>query len=431
MSSPLQGIAEALGKRVQRAVAVDDPRMRLQVYSPHYGPVDDTRLESILHREAPPESVKYVLSQGIATAPGPVRIPACPELGLLPRVCAPIRCQRILLGYLWLVDAEESLTDAELAIAAEAAEDAGVVMYREQLLNELERGRERELFRDLLSGEEQVREHAATALVDGEIFLPKSTVAALVVRATHRAGEPPDDHLQIAIGTSLEHGARVLPPRHSMYLSRLDHGTLIASARGSAARRQGLADIGHLVHDDLQKTLGDDWRVIVGIGTPQERLATVRASYNQALHAVRVAEIAPGFDEVVQWSQLGIYGILARVPAHELTAEALHPGLVTLLETDGAEGLLETLECYLDRAGDAKATAAELLIHRTSLYYRLNKIEQIAGVSLNEGGDRLALHLGLKMARLGGIHPKATAAVPTQPRADAIRPAPKKVRSDG
>src|SRR4051794_14806618 len=157
MSSPLQGIVEALGRRVQRAVAVDDPRMRLQVYSPHFGPVDDTRLESILHREAPPESVKHVLSQGIATAPGPMRIAACPDLGLLPRICVPIRCQKILLGYLWLVDADETLTDAELEIAAEAAEAAGVVLYREQLLNELERGRERELFRDLLSGEDQVR----------------------------------------------------------------------------------------------------------------------------------------------------------------------------------------------------------------------------------------------------------------------------------
>jgi sugar diacid utilization regulator len=232
-------------------------------------------------------------------------------------------------------------------------------------------------------------------------------VAALVVRATHVDEEPPDDHLQIAIGTALEHGVRVLPPRHSIYLARLDHGTLIASTSGSVARRHGLLDIGRLVHDDLKKTLGDDWRVIVGIGASQDRLADVRGSYNQAMHAVRVAEIAPGFENVVQWSQLGIYGILARLPAHELTAEALHPGLVTLLETEGAEGLLETLECYLDRAGDAKATAAELLIHRTSLYYRLNKIEQIAGVSLSEGGDRLALHLGLKLARLGGIHPKA------------------------
>jgi sugar diacid utilization regulator len=407
MSSPLQAIVEALGRRVQRAVAVDDPRMRLQVYSPHFGPIDDTRLESILHREAPPESVKYVLGQGIASAPGPVRIAACRELGLLPRICVPIRCQKILLGYLWLVDAEESLTDAELDIAAEAAEAAGVVMYREQLLNELERGRERELFRDLLSAETSVREHAANALVEGEMFVPKSTVAALVVRATHVDEEPPDDHLQIAIGTALEHGVRVLPPRHSIYLARLDHGTLIASTSGSVARRHGLLDIGRLVHDDLKKTLGDDWRVIVGIGASQDRLADVRGSYNQAMHAVRVAEIAPGFENVVQWSQLGIYGILARLPAHELTAEALHPGLVTLLETEGAEGLLETLECYLDRAGDAKATAAELLIHRTSLYYRLNKIEQIAGVSLSEGGDRLALHLGLKLARLGGIHPKA------------------------
>ena len=38
-----------------------------------------------------------------------------------------------------------------------------------------------------------------------------------------------------------------------------------------------------------------------------------------------------------------------------------------------------TLETYLDHAGDVKSTAAELWLHRTSLYYRLRRVEEVAG----------------------------------------------------
>ena len=60
----------------------------------------------------------------------------------------------------------------------------------------------------------------------------------------------------------------------------------------------------------------------------------------------------------------------------------------------------------IGRAGDTKASAERLSLHRGTLYYRLQKAEQIAGVDLRSGCDRLALHLGFKLARLIGLYPK-------------------------
>ena len=59
-----------------------------------------------------------------------------------------------------------------------------------------------------------------------------------------------------------------------------------------------------------------------------------------------------------------------------------------------------TLETYLDSACDARATAAALHLHRTSLYYRLSRIEALTGVDLATGSGRLELHLALGLARL-------------------------------
>ncbi len=74
-------------------------------------------------------------------------------------------------------------------------------------------------------------------------------------------------------------------------------------------------------------------------------------------------------------------------------------GLRGLLD-GGHEQLVLTLETYLDHAGDVKSTAAELWLHRTSLYYRLRRIEEVAGVDLNRGEDRLLCHVALRLSRL-------------------------------
>jgi sugar diacid utilization regulator len=76
-----------------------------------------------------------------------------------------------------------------------------------------------------------------------------------------------------------------------------------------------------------------------------------------------------------------------------------------LLELPPEGGLAGTLECYLDLAGDVKASAQALSLHRASLYYRLEKIESATGKDLKRGEDRLELQLGLKMARLLRVYP--------------------------
>ena len=63
---------------------------------------------------------------------------------------------------------------------------------------------------------------------------------------------------------------------------------------------------------------------------------------------------------------------------------------------------MQTLEAYLDNGCDTKLTAEALFLHRASLYYRLQRIEAITSTSLKSGADRLALHSGLKLARLVG-----------------------------
>jgi sugar diacid utilization regulator len=150
------------------------------------------------------------------------------------------------------------------------------------------------------------------------------------------------------------------------------------------------------------------WATVIGVGETQPRLSGAAISYWQAMQAARVAEIIPTFRPVSTWSKLGIYRMLIQFPIEQLTASALHPGLLELFREADAKLMVETLECYFDNGCDAKQTATRLRLHRASLYYRLHKIERTTQLSLRNGDDRLALHLGLKLARLGGLLPGAS-----------------------
>jgi DNA-binding PucR family transcriptional regulator len=59
----------------------------------------------------------------------------------------------------------------------------------------------------------------------------------------------------------------------------------------------------------------------------------------------------------------------------------------------------------LDCAGSPPRAAARLCIPRQTLYYRLGRIQELTGLDLADGGDRLLLHLGVRAARLTPTSP--------------------------
>jgi DNA-binding PucR family transcriptional regulator len=64
----------------------------------------------------------------------------------------------------------------------------------------------------------------------------------------------------------------------------------------------------------------------------------------------------------------------------------------------------QTVEVYLDVAGRIADACARLHIHRTTLYYRLDKAPEAVRDALHDGSARSSLHLALKLERLWHAH---------------------------
>ncbi|MFT2018931.1 helix-turn-helix domain-containing protein [Streptomyces sp. 796.1] len=131
-----------------------------------------------------------------------------------------------------------------------------------------------------------------------------------------------------------------------------------------------------------------------GVSDVRRELSDLPAAWREALAAARAARADERLGPVANWADVGPYRLLTGLPC-----TAPDPAVRPLLEHVHAE-LARTAEEFLDRAGQAGRTAQALGIHRQTLYYRLSRVEQLTGLDLGAGEDRLLLHMALKKARL-------------------------------
>ena len=391
----LQELVEDLAQQLHAPALIEDDELRMVAYSAHDVLIDDIRRDSILVKHAPAAVSGWLRRFGLEAAAGPVRIPGDQDHGILGRLCVPVSYHGARLGYLWLIDDDGRLGSTQVRAAAHAADQAGLLMFGDMLGERMASG----VLAHLLSPVDELRADAMRHIDDSGLLGLRGPVIAVVVRTAGAAAPLP----QPVLAESLRDVTRGRSAGTVIGLANTDHGVLVANDLGVAAGHE-LADAARASLLSRLEPNGTAAAVVAGIGDPSA-LADARSSYRQAKQAARVAATIGRAGPVARWHELGVYRTLAQLSADAEAAASLDPRLITLL--DQADGpVITTLETYLDLAGDAKASAQRLSLHRGTLYYRLQKAERIAGVDLRSGGDRLALHLGLKLARLIGLYPK-------------------------
>lgn len=401
----LQTVIEGLAEQLHRAVAIDDPAIRLLAHTAHDEQVDEHRVHSIMTLRAGQEIADYVFSLGLRTAVAPIRVPGRADLRMLGRLCVPIRCQGLLLGYLWLIDDDESLTAEEIDASIEAAAAAGEILYQSRLLDDFGRAREQQVVLDLV-GEDPADRTVAQAELDAVGLTGPLACRVLVVSSPFTEVDVDTEADELSLENTVRRAARRLKQVRALVAVRPPgRAYVLVAFRPHDDPLPRLVELGEEIHRQLsenQPETGAGAGVVVGIGPVATHVREAKRSFEKALGVVTVCRRIESYGPVASWERLGIYGLLHQLPVEDIAEIGIPAGLQALVEVDADQWLVQTLETYLAAAGNVQESARRLHIHRATLYYRLSRIEEITGMSLADGEHRLALHLGLKLAHLTG-----------------------------
>ncbi|HEY2717509.1 MAG TPA: helix-turn-helix domain-containing protein [Solirubrobacterales bacterium] len=135
----------------------------------------------------------------------------------------------------------------------------------------------------------------------------------------------------------------------------------------------------------------------VGIAHGAVAVEGLAEAIDQARRAASAAALLGYEGEVATLADLGMRGVLATAdPALHRGAEQL---LAPLIEYDASHhrDLVQTLDVFLQEQGKATATARRLYLHLNTLYYRLQRIEELAGLDLDDMDTRFRLELALRL----------------------------------
>nr|WP_225811801.1 helix-turn-helix domain-containing protein [Streptomyces spinosus] len=374
--------------------------------------LDPVRTRSILTRRSTAAVRAWFEGFGITRATGPVRIPPSPEAGVYRgRICLPVRHRGVVLGYVWLLDSDPGPTDAQLAAALRVAGRIGALLADEA---EAGAGLSREL-RAVLTAERGWQRDMAVAELRTALGPRADGPHTLVCVAPWPSADPDDAPAARTIphatalctlpwgasGQSLALLVRLRTTESSApalaaaarLLKEADgaRGAPGGAARGAGARVAAAVAAGFAAGARAAQATG----CAAGVGEPRTGLTELGTIWQEASAAARAALAEPRFGPVAEWARIGAYRLLTALPP-----EAAHDRVVGPLLSPAHRELARTAEVYLDCAGQAGRTAAELGIHRQTLYYRLSRVEQLTGLDLDDGEDRLLLHMALKRARL-------------------------------
>ena len=142
-------------------------------------------------------------------------------------------------------------------------------------------------------------------------------------------------------------------------------------------------------------------RLVSGLSGPANALPEWPAVHQEAVRAMQLGQRLH-LNHLVEFNSLGIYQLLSQIE-HVGTVQQFAQEIIgPLAEYDRRHrgSLVETIDAYFNHHANVSQTAESLFIHRNTLLYRLERIQELTGQDINQADMRLALQLALKLWQL-------------------------------
>ncbi|MFF3908511.1 PucR family transcriptional regulator [Streptomyces sp. NPDC001848] len=238
---------------------------------------------------------------------------------------------------------------------------------------------------------------AARAHADGHARVATAPQTAAALAAADTDGDPLEGLAETVESAAARSGEAVLvvpEGQARLVILAVDGGAAVAACQEYAPAVQAARAAAR------EQSAADEDELVVGMSAPAGPIAAA-AAYKQAEQALSVARRRGR--ALVEHEELATGSVLPLLQDDAVRAFA--DGLLRALREHDATGrgdLVASLRAWLSRHGQWDAAAADLGVHRHTLRYRMRRVEEILGRSLDDPDVRMELWLALKATAPAG-----------------------------
>jgi len=386
----LIGLARAIYELSGRGVLVQDKRLGVLAEYPSstLHSIWDDVLAQLLEKENLPKELQDRKKAGKHTTINRQSLP-----GGLERIIIPISVGGVARGYLSLVDITGMLDSLDNLVVEQGALVCAVEMAQAKAVREAEKRLKGSLLSALL--QENITSRDANLWVQSMgLDLDKAHVAIRFAwDALSSASAPTMRRLETIInGEVSQQDCKAIVESLGTEIICICE---VAQVPGHPNKALAL---GSVVLDKAQEEY-PDIPARCGIGVVAQEMNDWRISFQQAGQALEMArrlrEAKP-----LYFPDLSVYRLLLQLEYHPELAAFKSKVLGPLLEYEGGGELLRTLDVFFEYNGNLSRAADALFIHRNTLTYRMGRIAEICGFSLENPEIRLAAQLALRINKM-------------------------------
>jgi len=391
----LASVTQLLADRTAATVAVVSPVMDVMAAASPAVPPDEAAATVRTHVVHPR------LGQVLRASRQGHRALWLPSVGGMPAIIvAPILVGDEVLAHLITMDPAEKNADEDMSllVTEHAATICGVILGREHVAAAASRRVRDDLVEGLLLG--RGRDDSETGRWAAHLGYDAGRDHHVVVIAfTVPPPRPAQDAdaLQQRVRDVIEHFLATRAP-DVITSARESEVVLVAAADG---HRRGGLDPRQLAETCLARLaeLFPDTKVVAGIGGACRDPRDITRSYEEAHRTIETLRRMGRAGTVTAFGDLGIHRLLLQVPdlaeLRSFAGDVL--GKLGRGERERRGEYLTTLACYLRENGSPQRAARFLHVHPNTVAYRVKRIEEITGLSLDNYRDRLTAQVALEI----------------------------------
>jgi purine catabolism regulator len=355
--------------------------------------------QEILLQAAPPDLEDQ-------TPPGLLSDDMLQKQGFM-RVTLPIQIPHEVVGYLSLIGSTDHFDHLERLIMGQVAPILSLEFARERERSRVESRYQSEAFMDVMQGNYQQAEEmlVRARLLGHDLSVPQAVVIfELALEETSYTTSGPHAQWSKRMREEL---LRTWPtawvihePRRVMALLPTTRATANYEQDGEIPDEQAILSSLERTQARLQpQNARQRLSYSGGIGQIARAIQAIPQAWREAQQALEIGRRLFGEGKLHSFARLGIYRLLFPLYGEQTLLDFYQETLGPLLDADnrGNQALLETLEGFFRCNGNLSETARVMHLHRNSLLYRLSRIEELLGRSLEDAELRLSLQIALKI----------------------------------